>query len=297
MPRPLPRNPRFYRPRYILEAIPVFLFYGLCALLPLDAASGLGGWLARTVGPLMGISRRAERNLQRAMPELDATARQRIIRGMWDNLGRVFAEYPHLSEFITKNRLTSIGHNWITDMVAQGRGGIIISGHIANWEMGPVLAARLGAPMAVVYRAPNNPYVDWLIKRARLKVAPMTVPKGGEGAIKLMRHLRNKGYLGILIDQKLNEGIVVPFFGMDAHTTPAPAEFSIRFGCPMVIARCIRRQGARFDVEIIEAKLPPMENRTEAAAIFTRAMTTQLESWIREYPEQWLWLHNRWPKE
>ncbi len=293
----LPRNPRFYRPRYILEAIPVFLFYGLCALLPLDAASGFGGWLGRTIGPLMGISRRADRNLRRAMPELDAAARRRIIRGMWDNLGRVVAEYPHLPEFIAKNRITVTGAQWIKDMARLGRGGIIMSGHIANWETGPLTAAHLGAPMAVIYRAPNNPYVDWLIKRARLKVSPLTVPKGTEGAIKLMRHLRNKGQVGILIDQKLNEGIEVPFFGINARTTPTPAELSIRFGCPMVMARCIRRGGAYFDVEILEAITPHTSDRVADAATLTRAMTAQLERWIREYPEQWLWLHNRWPKE
>ncbi|MGB4102005.1 MAG: lauroyl acyltransferase [Alphaproteobacteria bacterium] len=293
----LPRNPRFYRPRYILEAIPVFLFYGLCAALPLDAASGFGGWLARTIGPLMGISRRAEHNLRRAMPELDATARKKIIRGMWDNLGRVVAEYPHLSNLIAKNRIAIVGQEWLVDMAQQGRGGLIISGHLANWETGPVTSAHFGAPMAVIYRAPNNPYVDWLIKRARLKVSAGAVPKGTDGAIRLMRHLRNKGCVGILIDQKLNEGIDVPFFGIKARTTPAPAELGIRFGCPMVLARCIRRQGAYFSIEIRPVVLPHTDSRIADVAALTHTLTAQLESWIREYPEQWLWLHNRWPKE
>ena len=152
-------------------------------------------------------------------------------------------------------------------------------------------------PLAVIYRAPNNPYVDWLIKHARLKITPFAVPKGMDGAIQIMRHLRNKGFAGILIDQKLNEGIPVPFFGMDAFTTPAPAELSLRFGTIIVLARVIRRQGAHFDVEIIEVTTPNTGDRAADVLALTQRMTQQLEQWIREYPEQWLWLHNRWPKD
>lgn len=294
MPFTLPRNPRFYRPRYMLEALPVYLLYGICALLPVDAASGLGGWLARTIGMRMGVSRRAEHNLQRAMPELDAAARRNIIRGMWDNLGRVFAEYPHLPHLMPRCQVT--GDAALTAMVTNGKGGIVISGHLANWELGSLVALGMQTPLAVIYRAPNNPYVDALIKKARQKLSPLTLPKGTEGAIHLMRHLRNHGYAGILIDQKLNEGILVPFFGIDARTASAPAEMAIRFDCPIVIARVVRVRGAHFQVEIIPVVIPNTGNRTADTAALTGAMTAQLELWIREHPEQWLWLHNRWPK-
>lgn len=290
-------NARYCRPRYILEAIPVYLFFGLCRLLPLDWASGFGGRLARMIGPAMGVSRRAEYNLRRAMPELGASARKKIIRGMWDNLGRVAGEYPHLQGLLRHNRISRTGEEFIGALISQGQGGIVVSGHIGNWETGPMVSAQLGAPLAVMYRAPNNPYVDWLIKKARQKSAPLTLPKGADGAIRLMRHLRNKGYAGILIDQKLNEGIDVSFFGIDARTTHAPAELALRFGCPIVIARAVRTGGAHYHIEIVPVEIPNTGDRAADSAALTRTMTSLLERWIREHPEQWLWLHNRWPKE
>ncbi|MEJ0062602.1 MAG: lysophospholipid acyltransferase family protein [Alphaproteobacteria bacterium] len=283
--------------RYILEAIPVYIFYGICVLLPLDAASAFGGWLASAIGPLMGVSRRAERNLSRALPQLTARERAKIIRGMWNNLGRVGAEYPHLPDLVKLDRISGEGRAIFEDMARSGKGGIIVGGHLANWEIGPLVAGCLGMPLAVIYRAPNNPYVDRLIKKAREKIACLALPKGADGAIQLMRHLRGGGYAGILIDQKLNEGIAVPFFGMDARTTPAPAEMAIRFNLPIGAARVERVGGkAYFRMEFVPYTPPATGNRSADAAELTRIMTAQLESWIRERPEQWLWLHNRWPK-
>lgn len=295
MMRP-PKNPRYFCPRYILEAVPVFLFYGLCAVLPLGAASGFGGWLARTIGPLMGVSRRAENNLRRAMPELDSRQRRRIIRGMWDNLGRVAAEYPHMAAMFASGRIGGDHAEALRAMRAQNKGGLIISGHLGNWELGALVSGAFDVPMAVLYRAPNNPYVDWLIRRARLHTAGQVYAKGATGTLGLMRHLRAGGYSGILIDQKLNEGIMVPFFGLPAATTTAPAEMAMRFGLPIIVARVVRLQGARFAVECRTVAVPRTADRRADAVALTTALTAQLEVWIREHPEQWLWLHNRWPK-
>ncbi len=292
----LKNNPRWLKPRYMLEALPVYLFYGVCALLPLDAASALGGFLGRNIGPVMGVSRRAERNLRKALPDLTAAERKRIIRGMWDNLGRVGAEYPHLPDLMRLNRITGEGHKIVADMVAGKHGGIVVAGHLANWEIGPLASGSLGMPLAVIYRAPNNPYVDWLIRKARQKIACLTMPKSTDGAIQLMRHLRNGGYAGILIDQKQNEGISVPFFGHDARTTHAPAELAIRFNCPIVAARVQRTGGAHFRMDLVPFSPLGSGNRSADAAELTARLTKQLEDWVRERPEQWLWLHNRWPK-
>lgn len=293
----LPQNPRWYKPRYLLEAFPVYLFMGLCAALPLDAASATGGWLARTIGPLMGVSRRAERNLEKALPTLSPTERKIIIRGMWDNLGRVAAEYPHLPDLMRLNRIGGEGHAIVQAMIDGKKGGIVIGGHLANWEIGPLASGTLGMPLAVIYRAPNNPYVDWLIRRMRQKISCLTLPKSTDGAIQLMRHLRNGGYAGILIDQKQNEGISIPFFGHDARTTHAPAELAIRFGCPIVAARVERLSGAHFRMTLVPFTPPNTGNRPADVATLTHTLTAQLEAWIRERPEQWLWLHNRWPKD
>jgi Kdo2-lipid IVA lauroyltransferase/acyltransferase len=293
----LHKNRRWYKPRYIAEAMPVYVFYAVCAALPLDAASALGGGLARLIGPLMGVSRRAERNVQQALPHLTAPERRRIIQGMWDNLGRVAAEYPHLPDLMRLNRIGGEGQAVVAGLLAGGKGGIVVAGHLANWEIGPLAAGNLGMHLAVMYRAPNNPYVDWLIRRARQKIACLTLPKGADGAMKLMRHVRNGGYAGLLIDQKQNDGISVPFFGHAARTTPAPAELALRYGRPIVAARVERLGGAHFRMVLVPFTPPQTGNHAADVAALTASLTAQLEVWITERPEQWLWLHNRWPQK
>jgi len=146
------------------------LSFGAFELLPFDRASALGGALARRIGPSLGISERARRNLRRAFPGLPEIEIERIVAGMWDNLGRVAAEYPHLREirvFEAGGRVETHGLEHMDPAVAAGRRMIIFSGHIANWEIGMLAAVQYGISVAQIYRAANNPLVDRMITRFR----------------------------------------------------------------------------------------------------------------------------------
>lgn len=291
------KNPRHLlkHARYLAEAIPAYAFFGLCKILPLDAASALGGWLGRTIGPWMGVTRRAERNLARAMPELSKERRKEVICGMWDNLGRVGAEYMHLDDLFRLNRIEGSGLDIVKAMINDGKPGIIVGAHLANWEVAPLAAEQVGLSLATIYRRPNNPYVARLIAYARRSTSSISAPKGAEGVITLLRHMRNGGHIGLLIDQKLNEGISVPFFGLEARTTPAHAELALRHACPLAVARVERLKGAHFRMTLQPPlDLPATGDRARDVEILTRQTTKILEDWIREKPEQWLWLHNRW---
>lgn len=276
-----------------LEAAGVYALYGLFRALPLDAASALGGWIGRTVGPWLPGTRTARRNLARALPAQSTMEREATIRGMWDNLGRVFAEYPHLEQ-IGRERTEVIGREIFPDLRDDGKAAIFFAGHLANWEVPGVCVHQGGLELALVYRAPNNPYVGRLLVRMRGPATATNIPKGADGARMLARRLTKGGNVGLLVDQKLNDGIPVPFFGRDAMTAPAAAVFALRFGIPLVPVRLERLQGARFRMTV----LPPLDldggDRTAAPAVMAR-INTLLESWIRERPEQWLWLHRRWP--
>ena len=139
------------------------LSFGAFGQLPLDWASALGGALARRIGPSLGISERARRNLRRAFPHLAEIEVERIVTEMWDNLGRVAAEYPHLREirvFEAGGRVETHGFEHMDRAVAAGRRVIIFSGHIANWEIGLLAAVQYGISVAQIYRAANNPLVD-----------------------------------------------------------------------------------------------------------------------------------------
>ena len=286
--------------RYPLEAVIAVLLYGFFAVLPLDVASAVGGWLGRMLGPLMPVSRRAVGNLSRAMPELLPAEAARIVRGMWDNLGRVAAEYPHIERIA---RLDGAGRMEIVngellDPYKEGHAPcVLFSGHLSNWELFAPALRNYGVAYAQVYRAPNNPLVQWLIRRLRRLPEDKQVPKGAQGARALVGVLRNGGQVGMLVDQKLNDGIAVPFFGRPAMTPPAAARLALKFGCPIVPTRMERLGGCHFRTTIYPPMEMPTVNDTEEAVYeLTGRANDLLEGWIRERPQQWLWLHRRWPE-
>jgi KDO2-lipid IV(A) lauroyltransferase len=215
-------------------------------------ASNLGGAVARTIGPWLPVSKVADRNLRMAMPELDAAARRRVIRGVWENLGRTVAELPHVPGL----RATAEGPGWVaegcdflSDMGAQTGPALFVSGHIGNWEVLPAVAQSYDIKMSSFYRAAENPGVDKLIITLRQSVVGEAIPqfsKGAIGARMAMSFLRDGGKLGMLVDQKMNDGIPAPFFGRTAMTAPAASAFALRFRCPVVIAYVERIGPMRF---------------------------------------------------
>lgn len=268
------------------------------------AASNLGGFLAGTIGPLLPVSRVAHANLRAAMPDLSAADRRRIVRQVWDNLGRTIGELPHLGRL---RQDTPAGPGWIISNRARAEalaacGGPVLfpTAHIGNWEMCPVAAAAYGIPLSIMYRPPANPGIDRLIVRLRTEAAGVAVPmlaKGAAGARQAMGHLARGGFLGLLIDQKLNEGMAAQLFGMPAMTTTAVAAFALRYKCPVVPIHVERLGPARLRVVIgEEVPHPASGDRAADTAALTQAVNDVLEGWICGQPGAWLWLHRRWPR-
>ena len=281
------------------EAIGAALMFGLFRRLPLDAASALGGWLGRLIGPRLGVTKRAAINLRRALPELDEAAARRVMRGMWDNLGRVVAEYPHLAEFRVygdDGRIAFVGNEILDPVIASGRSAIFISAHYGNWEIAIRTAAQAGFEVTGVYRAPNNPIVDRFMLWARGAEGGELVPKGDIAAKAAFGALREGRALCMLVDQKMNDGIPVPFFGRDAMTAPALAVLALRYECAVVPIRMQRTKGAHFRmISEPPLALPETGNNDADRAALMREVNALVERWVREHPEQWLWLHRRWP--
>lgn len=280
--------------RYWIEAALAYLLYGFFAILPVSAASAIGGKLAEWIGPRLGASKKADKNIAFALPDLSAEERQEIIRKMWNNLGRVIAEYPHLGTLWKKGHV-DCDHLASDFPEFKEQGGLFVSGHIGNWELCIGNATFSGMETAVVYRAPNNKLVDKLVRHARSKVSCWQFRKGPQGAKKLFIALRNKISLGFLIDQKLSSGVAVPFFGHDAMTAPAAAQFALKMKRPVSLARIIRVKGTHFKMTVTEPlDLPDTGDLEADSYTLLCQINQQLENWIREYPEQWLWLHRRW---
>jgi len=285
--------------RYGTEAAIFFAFMALFRLIGLDKASRLGGWIGRNIFPLLPPDRVARANLAAAFPEKTQDERDEIRGTMWDNLGRVVGEYAHLGRFSPKGEDPRIGYSFPPGMTAESlkhRPLIFLSAHLGNWEMMPIIAEQMGFNGAAVVRPPNNPYIaDWVARQRRIN-GPATMIAKHNAARPMLAQLRAGRMLCMLVDQKLREGIAVPFFGRNAMTTPAPAALALKTGAHIVIASNRRLPGARFHVTIFPALdfVPSGDDERDTLAL-TAAITARIEDIVRDDPGQWLWIHNRWP--
>ena len=286
---------------YPLQALLVGFLYYAISTLPLRWAAGIGSFVFRTVGQRMRVARVAEENVQRVFPELADSERELLMQNIWDNLGRGAGEFAHLNKFSHEGfepRIEIVGVDHLDALRTSGRAGILISAHTGNWELAARIFGQILIPHGQVYRGADNPYVDRLFRNARQHQSVKLVPKGRTGAIEMLRLMRKGTHFGVMMDQKLNEGVAVPFFGHDAMTATAPVELALRNGSPIVPVRCIRLPDSHFRIEIS----PPIQNvvtgdRKKDVMAALIEINKTIESWIREHPEQWFWLHRRWPKE
>ncbi|NIJ41815.1 KDO2-lipid IV(A) lauroyltransferase [Parvibaculum indicum] len=276
------------------------LALGFFRLWGLDRASALGGRLARFVGPKLGVTRRARRNIRAAMPDLPAGELERIVENMWENLGRTMAEYAYLEDFAFSGsgRIEFENTDGVVEQ-AQAGSVLLISGHFANWELMPIAMQLLDIPGGDIYRHANNPYVNqWMIDLRERVTGCVQIPKGGEGARVLMRVLKRGEAIAMLADQKMNDGIESRFFGMRAMTPAAPAGLAVRYGIPIILAVIERNNGAHFTLRCSEPlKADPTAERVSEIMRLTQELNDRLEAQIRRRPHEWLWLHNRWPEQ
>ncbi len=285
--------------RNLTEFLAVLTALAVFRILPVDAASSLGGGIGRRVGPLLPLSRRARRNLTRAFPEKSAEEIDAIVLEMWENFGRTAAEYPHLRRlrcYENPERVEIRGGEILDRVRDSGEPHVFFSGHFANFELAGTALTGRGMPLTIVYRAANNPLVDRALLLTRKHgIGAEFVPKGKTGARELLSAIGEGRHVGLLVDQKMNDGIPVPFFGRDAMTAPALAQLALKSDRPIVPLRIERLRGATFRITVH----PPLNvHRTgdREAVVFDAMVKVNgtLETWIRDRPGQWLWLHNRW---
>ena len=290
---------------YRAEALIVRSLLGGLRLLSPAAASTLGGTVARLIGPLLPVSRVADQNLRMALPMMNQAQRKQTVRDCWENLGQTVAEFPHVGRL---KQDTLCGPGWSVEgrehleaARAAGRPIIFFSGHIGNWELMPPVVARFGMPFASFYRAASNPIVDSIIHALRREAMGADVPmfpKGSKGARAALRHLSKGGNLGVLGDQKMNDGIEAQLFGRPAMTASATAVFALRHNA-LIVTGYVRRDGPARLVLVVDEPIDfrPTDDRQADVLALTQRLNDRLEEWIRQAPGSWLWLHRRWNKE
>ena len=258
----------------------------------------------RKAGPLVPEHRLGRDNLRAAFPEKSAADIEQILAGVWDNLGRVAAEFVHLNEFRVVEPGISLTDTVIVDTatlerarrIAADKATLSFACHTANWEIPAVVTHQVGVPSAVLYRRPNIAAVSDAIIELRTGVMGQLVPTGLDAPVRLARLLQNGVHVGMLVDQHYTKGVEVQFFGRTCKANPLIALLARQLECPIYGLRAIRLPDRnRFRIDITDPIEPPRDadGRVDVQGTM-QAITNVIEGWIREYPEQWLWLHRRW---
>lgn len=281
---------------------PVRATFALARLLGPERSSDLGGALARILGPLFPAHCTARANLEAALPHLTPSERDAILRTAWANLGRTGAEYPHLAALFDyeygsekTGRVEVEGIEHFAALRDDGKPGLIFSAHLGNWELPAICAARYGLDTTAVFRAPNDAAVARVVHEVRSQTMGGLEAARPGAAFAMQGALERGGHLGMLIDQHFTRGVTVEFFGMPALTNPILGKFARAFDCPVHGVRVVRLRGHRFRLELTPAlDLPRDPDGSIDVQGAMQAMTRVVEGWVREHPEQWLWMHRRW---
>ncbi len=286
---------------WAFEAALLALLWKISARVSPDRASAAGQRLLKIFGPCLrhktGIFKR---NLALAFPDKTPAELGALTREIWGNLGAVLAEYPHLKDICgheAELRIETLVKGNIQALSQSGKGAIFVSAHLANWEVCPAAGARLGLSLKVVYTALQNPWLDRMLLCQRQALGYEPISKDGSMP-QIIRQLAAGGSVGMIIDQRFDNGEPVPFFGLNKLTTLIPARLALRFNCELVPIRVERLQGARFRVTFYEPVRPDDETANERDQLLQMMakVNALFETWICEHPQQWLCSKRRWPK-
>ena len=279
-----------------IEFFLLLFFYNISRLIGVNLSSYLGGILAWFYGLFSNRNVIGMKNLNLAFPRKNLIEKKKILRRMWFHFGRVIGEYPHLHKIkIHKNtNIKIVGIKNLLGPLKKEKNCIYFSAHIGNWELSSHPLTQNGFKINFVYRAFNNKYVDDLLRKIRFKYGVNLIKKGSDGAKECIKALKNKENLGMLIDQKMNDGLPISFFNKLAMTAPAIAKFSLKFKCQIIPALCVRTKGVRYKIEYFKPIKYSFLKKLGTEEKIMLYLNKIIEGWILKYPEQWIWVHDRW---
>jgi Kdo2-lipid IVA lauroyltransferase/acyltransferase len=270
---------------------------------PIKTAN-LFGRIARLIGPALPEQRIGRANLTAAFPEKPPQEIEAILAGVWDNLGRVGAEFAHIDHIWdydpahpgnSRIEIAPRTHELFARLKNDGKPALIFASHLGNWEFPALAGPAHGVDSAVLYRRPNSAAADRIINEMRRVNMGELIPAGRDAPFRLAEALEQGKHVGMLVDQYWTGGVEVTFFGRKTRANPTLARLRRHVECPIHGARIIRLPGNRFRAELSEEVQPVRDAAGEIDIQGTmQAITSVVEGWIREYPDQWLWLHRRW---
>ena len=264
----------------------------------------LFGRMARRIAPLTRENKIGRDNLTAAFPEKSPDEIERILAGVWDNLGRVAAEFAHLDRIwnhdparpeTSRIDISQRSDELFDKLRNDGKPALIFASHLGNWELPALAAAAHGLESAALYRRPNIASVDRAIREIRGVNMGTLIPTGLSAPSRIAQALQDGQHVGMLVDQYFTNGVEVTFFGRKTRANPTLARLLRQIECPVHGVRIVRLPDNRFCAEISE-ELTPVRDASGGIDVqgTMQAITSVIEGWVREHPEQWLWLHRRW---
>ena len=269
-----------------------------------DKMADFTGWMMSRIGPLLPESRIGRANLAVAFPEKSQAEIDTILRGCWDNLGRMGAEFAHLDRLWSYDReqptrgridLAQPDIERFHKLLDDGKPALIFAAHLANWELPAICAATYNLDSAVLYRRPNISRIDRWLTETRTAHMGELISTDLDAPMKIADALQRGAHVGILVDQYYSRGVPVAFFGRQTLANPLLARLAQHFDCPIHGTRIIRLENHRFRAELTDEIKPARDANGKIDIAGTmQIITSVVEQWIRQCPEQWLWMHRRW---
>ncbi len=281
--------------KYFFQFLFVIIFFFFFKILGFKLSSALGGRLFEIIGPLFRSKNLIHTNIKKAFPNISTANLNKMTKLMWNNYGRVFAEYIFIKDFRSgklNSKIKIEGQEILDEITKFNKQVIFISGHFANFELMAMHLEKAGINLSAIYRPLNNIFLNKIMERIRKKyICKNQIKKGIGGMKKLINLMNNNASTALMIDQRVTEGIKSAFFKKEASTTTVPAQLIKKFKIPVVPVFIERIDDTNFKLTIDQ----PI-NFTNEMSIkdITDKLNQVLEKMIIRKPEDWIWSHNRW---
>ena len=281
--------------KYFFEFLFIITFFFIFRIIGYKNASDLGKIIGENFGPLFRSNINIEKNLENSNIGGSVKERKQIIKNMWGNYGRIFAEYMYIKKFryndLSKN-IEIVGQSILEKIKSEKKPVIFISGHFNNFELMAMHLEKSGIDLAAIYRPLNNKFLNPIMERIRKKyICKKQIKKGLSGTKEILKYFKKNTSFALMIDQRVSEGISCDFFDKKALTTSIPAQFIKKFNCKVVPVYIERVNKYKFRLEILN----PIEfSQDQNIYSITLNLNKIIEKMIKKNPEQWIWTHNRW---
>ncbi len=280
---------------YFIQFILTILCFILFKILGPSLSSRLSGKIFEKIGPFFRSKRIIHSNIKKAYPKIKIEQITNIANLMWNNYGKVFAEFMFMNEFRSgklSQNVEIVGQNILENIKSTNKQVVFISGHFSNFELMAMHLEKSGINLCAIYRPLNNIFLNRFMERIRIKYICKNQIKKGIGGLKKLIFFKNKKFsTALMIDQRVSEGILSNFFNEKAFTTTIPAQLVKKFNIPIVPIYIERIHGLKFKISINEPIF--FSNETSVKTI-TDELNKVLEKMVIKKPDQWIWSHNRW---